>query len=85
MELIVYDTNGIFVDYAHTPDATLNVLESAQEFKKGKIITIIGCGEIVIRPNDQSWGKLPANIAIMSLLRMIIHEQKILKKSLMIF
>ena len=34
MELIVYDTNGIFVDYAHTP----------QEFKKGKIITIIGCG-----------------------------------------
>ena len=44
MELIVYDTNGIFVDYAHTPDATLNVLESAQEFKKGKIITIIGCG-----------------------------------------
>lgn len=56
MELIVYGTNGIFVDYAHTPDATLNVLESAQEFKKGKIITIIGCGEIVIRPNDQSWG-----------------------------
>ena len=44
MELIVYGTNGIFVDYAHTPDATLNVLESAQEFKKGKIITIIGCG-----------------------------------------
>ena len=44
MELIVYGTNGIFVDNAHTPDATLNVLESAQEFKKGKIITIIGCG-----------------------------------------
>ena len=44
MELIVCGTNGIFVDYAHTPDATLNVLESAQEFKKGKIITIIGCG-----------------------------------------
>ena len=36
MELIVYGTNGIFVDYAHTPDATLNVLESAQEFKKGR-------------------------------------------------
>lgn len=44
MELIVYKTNGIFVDYAHTPDAALNVLESAKEFKKGKIITIIGCG-----------------------------------------
>ena len=44
MELIKYKNNGIFVDYAHTPDAVLNVLESAQEFKIGKIITIIGCG-----------------------------------------
>lgn len=44
MELIVYKTNGIFVDYAHTPDAVENVLNSALEFKKGKIITIVGCG-----------------------------------------
>ncbi|MGN1183273.1 MAG: UDP-N-acetylmuramoyl-L-alanyl-D-glutamate--2,6-diaminopimelate ligase [Faecalibacillus sp.] len=44
MELIVYRTNGIFVDYAHTPDAVENVLNSALEFKKGKIITIVGCG-----------------------------------------
>ena len=44
MELIKYNTNSIFVDYAHTPDAVENVLKSAQEFKKGKIITIIGCG-----------------------------------------
>lgn len=44
MELIVYRTNGIFVDYAHTPDAVENVLNSALEFKKGRIITIIGCG-----------------------------------------
>jgi len=44
MELIVYKTNGIFVDYAHTPDAVENVLNSALEFKKGRIITIVGCG-----------------------------------------
>lgn len=44
MELIVYKNNGIFVDYAHTPDAVDNVLNSALEFKKGRIITIIGCG-----------------------------------------
>ena len=44
MELIVYKTNGIFVDYAHTPDAVENVLNSAIEFKKGRIITIVGCG-----------------------------------------
>ena len=44
MELIKYNTNSIFVDYAHTPDAVTNVLKNVSEFKKGRIITIIGCG-----------------------------------------
>lgn len=44
MEMIKYGTNSIFVDYAHTPDAMENVLKTCLEFRKGKIITIIGCG-----------------------------------------
>lgn len=44
MEKIDYKTNSIFIDYAHTPDAVVNVLKSAEEYKKGRIITIIGCG-----------------------------------------
>jgi len=32
------------IDYAHTPDAVEKVIEAYNEFKKGKIITIIGCG-----------------------------------------
>ena len=44
MELLKYGTNSIFVDYAHTPDAVINVLKSTEEFKNGRIITIIGCG-----------------------------------------
>ena len=44
MEMIKYHTNSIFVDYAHTPDAMENVLKTSLEFKKGKIITIVGCG-----------------------------------------
>ena len=44
MEMIKYHTNSIFVDYAHTPDAVENVLKTSLEFKKGKIITIVGCG-----------------------------------------
>jgi len=44
MEKIIYKTNSIFIDYAHTPDAVINVLKSAEEYKKGRIITIIGCG-----------------------------------------
>ncbi|MBS0615743.1 MAG: UDP-N-acetylmuramoyl-L-alanyl-D-glutamate--2,6-diaminopimelate ligase [Verrucomicrobia bacterium] len=34
----------IFVDYAHTDDALRNVLETLQECKKGRIITVFGCG-----------------------------------------
>ena len=44
MQMIKYKTNSVFVDYAHTPDAVKNVLKTSNEFKKGKIITIIGCG-----------------------------------------
>lgn len=32
------------VDYAHTPDAVLKVIDSYKELSKGRIITIIGCG-----------------------------------------
>lgn len=34
----------VFVDYAHTDDALRNVLETLQEIKKGKLITVFGCG-----------------------------------------
>ncbi len=34
----------IFVDYAHTPDALKNVLETLKELPHKKIITVFGCG-----------------------------------------
>ena len=44
MQLIRYKTNSIFVDYAHTPDAVLNVLKTVRKIKNKGIITVIGCG-----------------------------------------
>ena len=32
------------MDYAHTPDAVLNILNAVNEYKEGKIYTVIGCG-----------------------------------------
>ena len=32
------------VDYAHTPDGLENILNTAKEFTKGRIITVFGCG-----------------------------------------
>ena len=34
----------VIVDYAHTPDGVKNVLETAAQIAKGKIITVFGCG-----------------------------------------
>lgn len=35
---------SVIVDYAHTPDALENILNTAKEFVKGNIITVFGCG-----------------------------------------
>lgn len=44
MQKVIYNNNVIFIDYAHTPDAVLNVLKTVKKIKNKGIITIIGCG-----------------------------------------
>ncbi len=40
----VVEGHNIFVDYAHTPDALLNVLQALRSTGFKKIITVFGCG-----------------------------------------
>ncbi len=35
---------SVIVDYAHTPDSLENVLQSINDIKKGKVLTVVGCG-----------------------------------------
>lgn len=44
MDTILKDNNQIIVDYAHTPDAVKNIIQSSIELKPNRVITIIGCG-----------------------------------------
>ncbi len=62
MQKIIYKTNVIFVDYAHTPDAVKKVLKTVRKINNNGIITIIGCGG----NRDKSKRPLMAKIACMN-------------------
>ena len=44
MDSVIYENNTIIIDYAHTPDAVSNVLNSVRELNPNHIYTIVGCG-----------------------------------------
>ncbi len=44
MEVVAYEPR-VIVDYAHTPDALVNVLDTLKHsMTKGRLITVVGCG-----------------------------------------
>jgi UDP-N-acetylmuramoyl-L-alanyl-D-glutamate--2,6-diaminopimelate ligase len=46
-EIVTKDYNlgyEVIVDYAHTPDGLENILKTAREFTKGRLISVFGCG-----------------------------------------
>jgi UDP-N-acetylmuramoyl-L-alanyl-D-glutamate--2,6-diaminopimelate ligase len=45
MDRVAIDADfAVVVDYAHTPDALVNILQTARPLTKGKLICVFGCG-----------------------------------------
>lgn len=54
---------SIIIDYAHTPDALENVLQSMQEVSNGRVVAVFGCGGDRDRTKRPQMGKIAAACA----------------------
>ena len=61
----VQSASGVtaIIDYAHTPDGLENILNTAREFAKGKIITVFGCGGDRDRSKRPVMGKIAGTLS----------------------
>ncbi len=53
----------VIVDYAHTPDGVKNVIETARQIAKNKIITVFGCGGDRDNTKRPIMGRLAAELS----------------------
>ena len=54
---------GIFVDYAHTPDALVRAQEALRDAGFARVITVFGCGGDRDRTKRPKMGKIAADLA----------------------
>ena len=58
----------VFVDYAHTDDALLNVLETLRDITPGRLIAVFGCGGNRDKGKRSLMGKVAARLADYSII-----------------
>jgi UDP-N-acetylmuramyl-tripeptide synthetase len=54
---------AVVVDYAHTDDALLNVLRTAREVSRGRVITVFGCGGERDKTKRAPMGEIAARLS----------------------
>lgn len=59
---------GVFVDYAHTPDGVLNIINAVREFTRGRVITVFGCGGDRDRTKRPIMGEISARLSDYSII-----------------
>ena len=61
----VYSNDGytVIIDYAHTPDALKNIIETMRPCSQGRIITLFGCGGDRDRTKRPVMGEIAAGLS----------------------
>ncbi len=62
----VVETNTdytVIIDYAHTPDGLLNILNAIKGFAKGRIVTLFGCGGDRDKTKRPQMGKIAGQLS----------------------
>lgn len=64
IEVVKTDTDyTVIIDYAHTPDGLLNILNTIRGFAKGRVITLFGCGGDRDRTKRPIMGKIAGELS----------------------
>ena len=65
MDLVATLENNarIFIDFAHTPDALLNILKFSKKIAKKRVIILFGCGGNRDKTKRPQMGKIASNLA----------------------
>lgn len=58
----------VFIDYAHSPDGLLNILNTAKGFTRGKVIVLFGCGGDRDKSKRSIMGKIAGELADFSII-----------------
>lgn len=53
----------VIIDYAHTPDGLENILKTAREFTKGRLISVFGCGGDRDKTKRPIMGKIGSDLS----------------------
>lgn len=59
---------AVIVDYAHTPDGLQNILSTAREFTRGRLITVFGCGGDRDRTKRPLMGEIGVSMSDMAVI-----------------
>lgn len=64
IEVVKTDTPyTVIIDYAHTPDGILNIINAIRGFAKGRVITLFGCGGDRDRTKRPIMGKIAGELS----------------------